>query len=61
MLIAGQVATWLALPTRAVERMAKDRTIPAVQLPDGSYLFEPAALTQWIQARRTGGPTDAAR
>ena len=53
MLTAAEVASWLVLTTRAVERMAKDRVIPAVQLPDGSYLFEPDALAEWIRCRRT--------
>jgi hypothetical protein len=60
MLTAAEVASWLVLTTRAVERLARDRAIPAVQLPDGSFLFEPAALARWIKSRRTGGPTDAA-
>jgi len=53
MLTAAEVASWLVLTTRTVERMAKDRAIPAVELPDGSFLFEPAAMAEWIQTRRT--------
>jgi hypothetical protein len=54
MMTAAEVGAWLVLTTRAVERLAKDRAIPAVQLPDGSFLFEPAALVRWIESRRTG-------
>jgi hypothetical protein len=61
LLTADEVAAWLLLTTRAVVKMAKARSIPAVELPDGSFLFEPAALVDWIEARRTkGGAGDAA-
>ena len=62
MLTPAEVATWLMMTTRTVVGMAKARAIPAVELPDGSFLFEPEALAEWIRARRTteGGPTHAA-
>jgi excisionase family DNA binding protein len=59
MLTAAEVASWLVLTTRTVVRMAKERTIPAVELPDGSFLFEPEELAEWIRSRRTGGHIDA--
>jgi excisionase family DNA binding protein len=61
LLTADEVASWLLLTTRAVVKMARARSIPAVELPDGSFLFEPAALVAWLEARRTKvGPDDAA-
>jgi plastocyanin len=60
LMTAAEVAAWLAASTRDVLRMARDSTIPAIELPDGSYVFEPAELTAWIAARRTarGGPAN---
>jgi hypothetical protein len=59
-MISSEVASWLVLSTRAVERMARERKIPAVELPDGSLLFDPAELAAWIRTRRTKGGPDAA-
>ena len=47
------VAAWLLLTRRAVQRMTRDGTIPAIELPDGSHLYDPAALTAWLETRRT--------
>jgi len=59
LLTAAEVAGWLLLTTSAVERMARDHAIPAVELPDGSHLFEPEALIAWLASRRTAGGTHA--
>jgi hypothetical protein len=53
LLSAMEVATWLVMPTRTIEKLARDRQLPAIELPDGSYMFEAEALTAWMHGRRT--------
>jgi hypothetical protein len=60
LLTAGEVANWLVLTAAAVDKMAKRRQIPCVELPDGSRLFEAEVLAEWVRARRTGGDGTAA-
>jgi hypothetical protein len=55
LLTADDVAAWLLMPSRRVERMARDGLIPSIKLPDGSRLFDPAALAAWLDTRRTTG------
>lgn len=44
-----QVAGWLGTTTSKVRKWAKSGFLPAIALPDGSYLFDPAALATWAQ------------
>jgi hypothetical protein len=53
LLTAADVAAWLLLTRRAVERMTRDGAIPAIRLPDGSHLYDPGALAAWLDTRRT--------
>ena len=48
-LTAADVALWLRLPTRAVERMARRGDIPARTLPTGDLAFEAADLAEWLR------------
>jgi hypothetical protein len=47
LLIASDVATWLWLTTRQVERMAKAGQIPSRRLPNGDLVFDVAELRRW--------------
>jgi excisionase family DNA binding protein len=51
----GDVAAWLALPARRVERMARAGDIPAIRLPSGEYVFDADELTAWLEALRERG------
>jgi hypothetical protein len=53
LLTASDVAAWLLLTPRAIERMAREGTIPTVELPDGSHLYDPTELVAWLDTRRT--------
>jgi excisionase family DNA binding protein len=52
LLTPGDVAAWLALPVRRVERLARDGEIPAIRLPTGEYVFAADELTAWLDALR---------
>jgi hypothetical protein len=61
LLLPNQVGDWLLLSTRTVIRLARQRKIPSVTLPDGSLMFEPDALREWVKTLRVqGGHDDAA-
>jgi excisionase family DNA binding protein len=51
----GDVAAWLAIPVRRVERMARDGEIPAIRLPTGEYVFDADDLTAWLNSLRERG------
>jgi hypothetical protein len=51
----GDVAAWLSIPVRRVDRMARDGDIPAIRLPTGEYVFDPDALASWLEVLRGGG------
>jgi hypothetical protein len=55
LLTSAEVAGWLLMAPRRVERMARDGKIPAVKLPDGSFLFDPDELRAWLDTCRTTG------
>jgi hypothetical protein len=46
------VALWLSLPTREVERMARRGQVPCVELPSGDLMFERTALVGWLESLR---------
>jgi hypothetical protein len=48
-LTAFDVADWLHIPARRVERMARAGQIPCVRLPDGGLLFDAAVLAEWAK------------
>jgi excisionase family DNA binding protein len=52
LLTAADVADWLCLRTRQVERMARRREIPAVTLPGGELVFDAADLDDWLRGRK---------
>ena len=55
-LVDLQVATWLGVAVDKVRRWAMAGTLPCIILPDGSFLFEPAEVSQWLKSlppRRT--------
>ena len=42
------VARWLGIPARRVERLARDGVLPSVEVL-GERRFEPSALRDWYQ------------
>jgi hypothetical protein len=52
LLIPDQVANWLCLPTRRVERMARRGEIPCITLPDDSIVFDAEELAEWLESLR---------
>jgi excisionase family DNA binding protein len=48
----SDVAAWLAVPVRRVERMARDGEIPAIRLPTGEFVFAADDLAAWLDALR---------
>jgi hypothetical protein len=50
------VSAWLSLPVRQVERMGRRGELPAVELPDGSLVFDAEDLAGWLRRRKTNGP-----
>jgi hypothetical protein len=47
-----EVARWLSLPVAQMERMARRKAIPAITLPGGELVFDPADLRAWLDGRR---------
>lgn len=54
LLTSRDVALWLALPARRVEKMARNREIPSIYLPGGDIVFDAGELASWIEALRAG-------
>jgi excisionase family DNA binding protein len=54
LLTADEVADWLGLPVRRVERMARRGELPSRRLPTGDLVFDPADLAPWAAALPTG-------
>ena len=52
LLDADAVGEWLSMHPRRVVRMAKRGEIPAIRLPDGDFLFDPAELLMWLDHLR---------
>lgn len=52
LLTEREAASILQLPVSRVKRMAKDRVLPSVVLPDGAIRFEMSELFAWIRSRR---------
>jgi hypothetical protein len=50
-----EVGLWLSLPTRQVERLARQAVIPSITLPDGSLVFDRADLVEWITRLKAAG------
>jgi excisionase family DNA binding protein len=49
------VANWLSLPTRQVNRLARNGQIPAIMLPGGELIFDKADLQSWLTSRKAAG------
>jgi hypothetical protein len=54
LLTADDVSLWLRLPTRAVEHMARRGEIPCRRLPTGDFVFDAAALADWLRSLPCG-------
>jgi hypothetical protein len=52
LMTASDVADWLRQTSRRVERMARRKEIPCVQLPDGSLVFDQDDLAIWLETRK---------
>jgi Helix-turn-helix domain len=52
LLTPAEVGAWLCLPERRVLRMTREGALPHVELPGGEIMFEPAALSDWIERHR---------
>ena len=48
------VATWLAIPSRRVERLAKQGRIPCIVLPGGDIVFRADELSKWLDSLGEG-------
>jgi excisionase family DNA binding protein len=60
LLIPSEVADWLAMPVRRVERLARRGELPAVTLPGGELVFDAADLDAWLSARKAPGRGEVA-
>jgi len=60
LLTSADVADWLSLSARQVERMGRRGELPAVELPDGSLVFDAEDLAAWLEARKAGAPAAVA-
>jgi excisionase family DNA binding protein len=47
-----EVAEWLSVPARWVERTARRGELPAIELPGGELVFEVADLAEWLRRRK---------
>jgi hypothetical protein len=54
LLTAENVADWLGLTVRQINRLAKQQKIPSIVLPTGDLVFDPEALTAWLETTRSG-------
>lgn len=52
---SSEVATWLQIPARRIEQLARSGQIPSVEIL-GELRFQPAALRSWLFARRQPAP-----
>jgi hypothetical protein len=52
-LTPDDVSLWLGLPLGRVLRLARAGKIPAIVLPDGSFIFERPALRKWLDSLRS--------
>jgi excisionase family DNA binding protein len=50
------VAEWLSLSARQVERMARRGEIPALALPTGDLVFDKSELLMWLDRLRDQPP-----
>jgi hypothetical protein len=52
LLSPADVADWLNLSVRQVERMAREGQLPGIPLPDGSTVFDQQDLVGWLERRK---------
>jgi hypothetical protein len=52
---SDDVADWLHLPARRVEKLARGKAIPSITLPGGELVFDPAELARWLDGLRQRG------
>lgn len=56
LLTPRDVALWLSLPTRRVERMARRGVIPCTILPTDDVVFDADELAEWFKGLRGDKP-----
>lgn len=61
LLTPADVADWLSLSVRQVERMARRGALPAVELPDGSLVFDAEDLAAWLRRRKAAAEQERQR
>jgi excisionase family DNA binding protein len=57
----AEVAAWLGLSVRAIQRLTASRRIPFIKVGHRTILFDRAAVDAWMESRPAVAAPDAAR
>jgi excisionase family DNA binding protein len=52
LLTSGEVSDVLRMPSRRVDKLARDGVIPCIRLPGNEIRFDPREVAEWIDRHR---------